>query len=87
MKLHHYKEEFNNLISIVANKLHIPESAVVYWTVRSYTHSLSLYPNRWGLSSKWQKKVIFRLYIRHYIMFAFIIARCSDKIKPMFVIF
>ena len=28
MKLHHYKEEFNNLISIVANKLHIPESAV-----------------------------------------------------------
>ena len=28
MKLHQYKDEFNNLISIVANKLHIPESAV-----------------------------------------------------------
>lgn len=28
MKLHEYQEEFNNLISIVANKLHIPESAV-----------------------------------------------------------
>lgn len=28
MKLHQYKDEFNNLMSIVANKLHIPESAV-----------------------------------------------------------
>ena len=28
MKLHEYKEEFKSLISIVANKLHIPESAV-----------------------------------------------------------
>lgn len=28
MKLHNYKEEFKTLISVVANKLHIPESAV-----------------------------------------------------------
>ena len=28
MKLHKYKDEFKSLISIVANKLHIPESAV-----------------------------------------------------------
>ena len=28
MKLHEYQIEFNDLISIVANKLHIPESAV-----------------------------------------------------------
>ena len=28
MKLHEYKDEFNALISIVAHKLHIPESAV-----------------------------------------------------------
>ena len=28
MKLHEYQEEFKTLISIVASKLHIPESAV-----------------------------------------------------------
>lgn len=66
MKLHEYKDDFDSLISIVANKLHIPESAVD-WILKinkktSYNNLLmnllkmELLPNRYKLSKNCYQK-------------------------------